>query len=83
MFFQQDWAFLTRFCYKDSVGELKYHFEYPVVSIGLLSNLALIPKVASFSLRVSLLSFALTLRSGQYIHSKTTCTGYLEEFNVR
>ncbi|PFX15240.1 Transmembrane protein 145 [Stylophora pistillata] len=26
---REDWTFLTRFCYKDSVGELKYHFEYP------------------------------------------------------
>ncbi|KAL9965057.1 hypothetical protein ACROYT_G028785 [Oculina patagonica] len=26
---KENWAFLTRFCYKDSIGELKYHFEYP------------------------------------------------------
>ena len=23
---------MTRFCYKDSIGQLKYHFEYPEVS---------------------------------------------------
>ncbi|XP_020621523.1 transmembrane protein 145-like [Orbicella faveolata] len=28
---KENWAFLTRFCYKDSIGELKYHFEYPEV----------------------------------------------------
>ncbi|KAL9965054.1 hypothetical protein ACROYT_G028781 [Oculina patagonica] len=26
---KENWAFLTSFCYKDSKGELKYHFEYP------------------------------------------------------
>ncbi|KAJ7382299.1 hypothetical protein OS493_035880 [Desmophyllum pertusum] len=28
---KENWAFLTRFCYKDSIGELIYHFEYPQV----------------------------------------------------
>ncbi|XP_068685269.1 transmembrane protein 145-like [Montipora foliosa] len=26
---KEDWVFLARFCYKDSIGQLKYHFEYP------------------------------------------------------
>ncbi|XP_029186224.2 transmembrane protein 145-like isoform X2 [Acropora millepora] len=27
---KEDWVFLARFCYKDSIGQLKYHFEYPL-----------------------------------------------------
>ncbi|XP_073255470.1 transmembrane protein 145-like [Porites lutea] len=27
---KEDWSFLSRFCYKDSIGRLRYHFEYPL-----------------------------------------------------
>ncbi|XP_068720396.1 transmembrane protein 145-like [Montipora capricornis] len=26
---KQNWVFLTRFCFKKSIGQLKYHFDYP------------------------------------------------------
>lgn len=36
IFVPQDWAFVTRFCFKDSVGQMQYSFEYPTVSNNLL-----------------------------------------------
>lgn len=74
--FFQDWSFLTRFCYKDSVGEIIYRFEYPEVSSRWMNCLNVVDQDTTNIVEV--LSFEVACCFSLYCECSETCLFMLQ-----